>query len=615
MSGFAGIVNLDGAPVSERLAQNMAAAIAFRGPDATSAWCGRGATFTHALLRTTPEAASERQPLTLDGQVWIVGDARVDGRRDLAEALEREPAALLRAPDIELILRAYLRWGERCVEHLIGDFAFAVWDASRRRLFAARDHMGVKPLYFARLGSCVIFSNTLTCVRRHPLVSDCPNDVAIADFLLFDVNLNPSATAFADVSRLPPAHTLTAGDGGVTTARYWTVPIEEPLEYPRLRDYTDAFHSLLRTAVDDRLRGGGAGVFMSGGLDSPTLAATAHRLVRGRGDSCTVRAFAWVEDRHDEGRERRYATLAARHIGIPIDFREPDCEPVDWEWEQKPSAAPEPDASSWSGAARATYHQRAAAAGRVFLLGEGPDNLLYYEWRPYLRYLTSTARVSALVTAAARHLVTQRRVPLWNSRGVFSATADAGVRPSESSFPRWLTSEFERRANLADRWRRPPAVEHPAHPLRPRAHASLYNPLWQTLFEGYDTERTGAHFEVRYPFVDVRMIRFMLAVPAIPWCRRKYLLRRAMRHELPAPIIARDKNSPLPGQIWQVKRQLVSSPFSAASALSDYIDLDSLRALSLTETGHLDALLRVRSLNHWLHQLGTPRSLSLETGA
>src|SRR4029079_14398296 len=105
--------------------------------------------------------------------VWIVADGRVDARRDLVRALgvETESAAL-RAPDVELILRAYLHWGEACVEHLLGDFAFAIWDGRRQQLFCARDHMGVKAFYYARVGRWFVFSNTLDCVRRHPDVSD-----------------------------------------------------------------------------------------------------------------------------------------------------------------------------------------------------------------------------------------------------------------------------------------------------------------------------------------------------------------------------------------------------------------------------------------------------------
>ena len=126
------------------------------------------------------------------------------GATSLASCRLMATGILASATDVELILRAYQVWGEDCVERLLGDFCFAIWDAPRRRLFCARDQMGVKPFFYAHLGSCFIFSNTLDCVRQHPAVSDRINDLAIADFLVYDMSQDPGATAFVDIRRLPP---------------------------------------------------------------------------------------------------------------------------------------------------------------------------------------------------------------------------------------------------------------------------------------------------------------------------------------------------------------------------------------------------------------------------
>src|SRR5207245_9552075 len=134
----------------------------------------------------------ESQPFPLAGQMWIVADARVDAQAELIRELAARGEHVDKGvTDVELLLRAYGTWGEECVEHLLGDFAFAVWDGPRRRLFCARDHLGVKPLYYAHIGQSVVFSNTLDCVRLHPGVSTKLNDSALADFLLFGLNLEP----------------------------------------------------------------------------------------------------------------------------------------------------------------------------------------------------------------------------------------------------------------------------------------------------------------------------------------------------------------------------------------------------------------------------------------
>ena len=197
MSGIVGIVNLDHSPVDDRLLQRMTRFMAYRGPDAQTTWVDGHVGLGHTMLRTTRESAHERQPCTLDGQIWITADARVDDRDALVRKLKHAGRVHLEAPtDVELLLHAYHVWGEACVKHLIGDFAFAIWDKRSQRLFCARDHFGIKPLYYSHRANSLLVSNTLNCLRQHPSVSDTLNEQAIGDFLLFDINQNPATTTF-----------------------------------------------------------------------------------------------------------------------------------------------------------------------------------------------------------------------------------------------------------------------------------------------------------------------------------------------------------------------------------------------------------------------------------
>ena len=149
-----------------------------------------------ASPEAAPDAELDKQPAALDGRLWIAADARIDARAELIAKLKAKGKAASalspQTPDAQLILHAYDAWGDGCVEHLLGDFSFAIWDAPRRRLFCARDQIrSIKSLYYAHLGSLVVFSNTLDCVRRHPGISGRLNDLAIADFLLFGMNQGP----------------------------------------------------------------------------------------------------------------------------------------------------------------------------------------------------------------------------------------------------------------------------------------------------------------------------------------------------------------------------------------------------------------------------------------
>ena len=227
MSGIVGIFNQDGAPVERHLISRMTKSLSFRGPDAQDFWIKEYVAFGHAMLRSTWEADTENQPLTLDGNTWLTADARLDGRRELIAKLESKLGPLQtvnnsqRTPnDAELLLHAYEAWKEDSVKHLIGDFAFAIWDVRLQRLFCARDQLGVRQFYYSASDHCFVFSNTLNCLRLHPRVSNTLNEPAIGDFLVFGLNQEKETTAFAGIQRLPKAHTLVISRDGVRVSKY-----------------------------------------------------------------------------------------------------------------------------------------------------------------------------------------------------------------------------------------------------------------------------------------------------------------------------------------------------------------------------------------------------------
>ena len=332
MSGFVGILNLDGAPVDSYLLQRRTNSMTFRGPDAQEIWTDRNVGFGHAMLRTTWEAETEKQPLTLDRKVWLTADARIDGRAELIDELEAKLRRRVRIGgsengsgperlpnDAELILLAYEAWGDDCIQHLIGDFAFAIWDSREHRLFCARDHFGVKPFFYAQLGNVLIFSNTLNCVRLHPAVSDRLNERFIGDFLMFDMSRDLAISVFADINRLQPAHSLTVSDRRLDLKRYWTLPANGQVRFRRQADYVERFNELMAEATRDRLRTNTAGIFMSGGIDSPTVAAFASELSARQG-SFDLQAHTVVYDRLFKDEERYYSKLVADRLKIPIHY-------------------------------------------------------------------------------------------------------------------------------------------------------------------------------------------------------------------------------------------------------------------------------------------------------
>nr|UXE45951.1 hypothetical protein Hi04_10k_c5461_00034 [uncultured bacterium] len=603
MSGIAGIVSLDGSPVDGRLLARMTESLRFRGPDGQGLHAIGNVGLAHSLLKTFEDCGADQQPFTLDGRRFIVADARIDARHELTTALrDRGQTTGEKAGDAELILRAYSTWGEDCVTHLLGDFTFAIWDSDERRLFCARDQLGVKPFYYAHRGQTVVFSNTLECVRMHPTVSKELNDHAVADFLLFGSNQDVATTTFCDVFRLPPAHSVSWASGAIRRRCYWTLPIDEPLSFRRTIDYTERFMDLLRTAVSDRLRTRRVAVFMSGGLDSPTLAAVAVGLLRSRSTDVAVHAMTSVYNRLVPDTERYYAGLVASHLNIPIHFNVRDDETSIADWDRVNVRTPEPVDNPPAFVAGTEFLKTYATDARVFLYGEGPDNALRYEWRPYLSHLVAKRRATTLVRALSSDLMMHPRVPLWSLLRESAGRRRQRQRWQES-FPGWLNEDFIERCGCRERWNvsRNPVLS--PHPLRPDGYAGFDAARWQPLFEDCDIQGALGNVEIRHPFLDLRLLQFMLALPAMPWCRNKLIIRQSMKTELPAAVVRR-KKARVGGSPDFVRAQVSGLPkLVPAPTLSRYVNTGKV-PLAAETVVELRALLRPLGLNYWLQNFG-----------
>lgn len=605
MSAFAGIVNLSGAPVDRALLEAMTDSVAPRGPDARGTWHGQCAGLGHALLRTTDEAAHESQPFSFDGATWIVADARVDARAQLVADLKAAGREASTArPDVELILHAWHAWGEECAGRLLGDFAFAVWDSARRRLYCARDHFGIKPLFIAHKGDTVIFASSLAAVRLHPAVSSTLDDLAIADFLVFGHPQERDATAFADIRRLPPAHRATWTQAGARYERYWSLPIDEPLYLRRREEYPERLEALLREAVRDRTRTDCIGIMMSGGVDSTLLASIAKDALQERGTGGQLKAHTTLTAPDDE--ERVFAEAVADALAIPIRYFEPRVVARSMRGGRIALTDEPNDDPAGLAVARIDYAEMARHS-RVHFYGEGPDNALLYEWKPYLAWLWRRGDLARLFGDIVGHVAAHRRVPLIgtlvrNQVRKFGTATKHGGAGEQNPFPPWLNPELAARLKLRERWEawaRPLAS---SHPVRPVGHASFDLSLWQQMFRGFDFDCTGAAIEVRHPYLDLRVLRFMLQVPALPWCRVKYLMRRAARGRLPKSVLRRPK-TPLAGDPFRFPGlPAIGADEAVRQRLSRYVAIMGSQESAQEASGSYWVDVRPEALAAWLRQ-------------
>lgn len=603
MSGIVGILHHDKQPVDRDLLSAMAGYLTFCGPDQQALWLGDGVGFGHALLRTTWEAANEDQPYGLDGRLWITADARVDGRQELVGKLQAKGCAVTLAnPDAELILYAYSVWGAGCLNHLIGDFAFAIWDEAQQQLFCARDHWGVRPFFYAQSDQGLIFSNILDCVRTHPAVTDDLDEAFIGDFLLFDASQDLAATAFAAIRRLPPAHYLLCTAGHVTLHRYWSLSPEIPLiHYKRSQEYVDHFQELLQTAVNDRLRTNNVTVMMSGGLDSSMVAATAKRLLTQQSTSFSLQAHTAVYDRLIPDQERYYAGIVAKALDIPIHYLVADDYKPYERWEDSDLRQPEPTHAPQL-VIDIDIFQRMAQQSRVALTGCDGDTILVESIRPHFRELRRKRAWGQTLTDWGQFAWSQRWLqPLryrrhllpWRAR-IFTAL----------TYPVWLNQELARHLRLHERWEEVTFANRITHPTRPYAYGALHQPLWTQAMECYAPNATQLPLEVRHPLADLRLVQYALALPVIPWLVHKHLQRIVARTMLPTLIYQRPK-TPLAGQplVERLREQQANwlDLLTPSPLLTRFIEPKALPTVAReTDSTRLWTNLRPHSLNYWL---------------
>ncbi len=321
MSGICGIVTFDGTPVDARALSLMAEAAAYRGTDGIRYWCNQGIGLGNLACTITPESLREEQPLTnADGSLVLTADARIDNREDLIRTLSaggRVPC--IDPTDAELILAAYERWGRDCPGHLIGDFAFAIWDEKAQALIAARDPMGMRSLCYRLEPRQLLFATEASQILELPSVPARIFEPAVCAHLAGPY-VRPEWTFYEGIDRLPPAHALEVTRSGCRAWRYWDIDPASRIIYSNEGQYAEHLRDLFTEAVRCRVRSvKPVGIMLSGGMDSGSVASVAGWLHAGEeaGTYPLVRAYSWAFKELRDCDERHISSGITQHYGIP----------------------------------------------------------------------------------------------------------------------------------------------------------------------------------------------------------------------------------------------------------------------------------------------------------
>ncbi|TVQ95021.1 MAG: asparagine synthetase B [Chromatiaceae bacterium] len=633
MSGIFGLFNQDGAPMSDGELGNMAALLERRGPDRTGRWRDGAIGLGHTLLTTTPEAVFEHLPLKhAETGCVVTADVRLDNRAELLAALDIEA----RAPsigDAEIILTAYLAWGEGCVERLLGDFAFAIWDPRRRTLFCARDHFGMRPLYYHHTpGRFLAFASEPKAILVLPQTPYRINEGRIADFLVTQLEgIDKTSTFFEEVYRLPPAHSVTVTPEQMQVRRYWRLEPGEELRLPSNEAYAEAFLEVFTEAVRCRLRSQGpVGSMLSGGMDSGSVVAVAKDLLadQGRGPLPTFSALGPDPETCVETRTIHAALTMdgldphlIRHDRL--DELLPELEDLTWNLD-------EPFDNHMT-LPRAVYLAAHRAGIKVLLDGVAGDIVLG-EGSHIARLIRRGRWRTAYREAVGQQRFWGNGYPAWRElyRGVRSAVAVPPIRevyrrllgPAQlrrhllrNARDSQIHPDFASRVRLSERLGRlhahgsdTAAVSYEVERAR-----SIDHPYLTVGRERYDRVASAVAVEPRDPFLDRRVVEFCLSLPgeqklADGW--PKIVLRRAMTGRLPDPVRWRTGKEHLgwvftSGLMAKMEERLRALLATYQILTLPYLSLDEVcpawcAQLERPDTGQWQNLYDVAQLAAWL---------------
>jgi asparagine synthase (glutamine-hydrolysing) len=280
---------------------------------------------------------------------------------------------------------------------------------------------------------------------------------------------------------------------------------------------------------------------MSGGLDSPTVAASAQRIFSRTGAVPGLHAYTGVFDSLIPHEERHYASLVADALKIPIEFLVSDHMKIFEGAEQPDYQTPEPTHSALPNTTLDQLRQLAVKS-RVVLTGYGGDPALCGRITVHFRQLIERKQFGRVLEDAARFFMVEGRLSRLYLRGrwriLFPSKGEA------PGYPEWLNEDLEKQLNLRERWESLNGAADLCAAVRPEAQDGMASSMWPNLFEMYDSGFTGIPVEVRHPIFDLRLVNFLLAIPILPWCSDKELLREAARGVLPDVVRLRRK-SPL----------------------------------------------------------------------
>ncbi len=536
----------------QSLLGRMDTALRHRGPDEHGQHRSGLAVMGHRRLAIIDITGGQQPMCTPDGQVWIVFNGEIYNFLSVRDELAAAGHPLCTNSDTEVLLHAYLVWGEECLHRLNGMFAFAIYDGRTQSVFAARDRFGEKPLYVLERDGTLYLASELKALVEAGLVEKRLDPVALYNYFANSYVMGPR-TIFRSVRRLQPGHWLTADGARVHERRYWAPPIPTE-EHTDEKAIIEEALAILKDSVRLRLVSDvPVGFFLSGGVDSSAVVALASEVSDQRLETFSI---GFDEARYDEREYARYVAnrFGTRHHEFLLEPGSVEViERIAWHTDE-----PFADSSAlpmWYLSRLTRQHVK------VTLSGDGGDEMFagYDSYRGHVlseRLRKLPGFVRSLAAAAVRSMpgsdAGKRVARLRLARNIEDAGLEAGdrfVAKQQVVFRRndlaGMSPYLAPHATAEnDRALFSPMFDHAISPLAGMTLWQQTVSLADDMLVKVDRMSMAHSLEVRAPFLDHRLAELMNRVTfntKLPRGRQKYLLRKAMERYFPAEFLWRKK--------------------------------------------------------------------------
>lgn len=591
--GIAGIYNYKtDQPINETVLRRMTGALVHRGPDDEGYFVSERIGLGHRRLSIVDVAGGHQPIFNEDGSIAIVFNGEIYNYLELRRLVAARGHQLQTCSDTETIVHLYEEFGDACVEHLRGMFAFALWDARNQKLLLVRDRVGKKPLYFAEVGGALIFGSELKALLEHPAMSREIDPLAVADYFSYQFVPAPK-TIYRHARKLRAGHCLIVTPNGTSERQYWDIDFNQTEQHSEA-EWSERLLDEFRSAVAGRLIGEvPLGAFLSSGVDSSAVAAMMSRI---NSRPVVTASVGFNDERFSEADDaRRFAeSLNADHherIVTPDAVRV--IEKLAWHFDE-----PFADAS-----AIPTFYVSQAAREfvTVALSGDGGDeNFVGYRRyvfdalenrvrsvfpaRPLFGALASFYPKADWLPQPLRAKATLRNLSLEPSQAYFQSVYGAMANERDGLLSREVQAElrgYDPFQVFADHYKRPNTDDSIARAQY--ADIKLY--LADDILTKVDRASMAVSLEVRCPLLDHRLMELAAKIPS-SWKLRgregKYIFKRAMSGLLPPEVLNRRKQGfvvPLAEWLRTDLRELAESLLFDSSVNDDWLESSAVAKL------------------------------------